>query len=65
MKKEGIEKYCRYCEKASVLSDGDAVVCSRYGVVDASHKCRRFRYDPLKRTPKRLADDPQLEYIEV
>ena len=65
MNKDGIEKYCKYCECASALSDGDVMLCERFGVVEAAHKCRRFRYDPMKRQPKRIEKEPELEYVEV
>ena len=50
-----IEKYCKYCETAETLSDPDSMLCRRFGVVRASFCCRRFRYDPLKRAPRRPA----------
>ena len=53
---ERIEKYCKYCEHAGTLSDPDTMLCRKAGVVRASHCCRLFRYDPLKREPKRKAD---------
>ncbi len=66
MKKDAeIEKYCKYCEKACVLSDGDLMLCKKYGVVSSSHVCRRFTYDPLKRVPKLKKDPPALEYVEI
>lgn len=60
-----IEKYCKYCEKAKKLHDPDTMLCERYGVVAASHVCRKFRYDPLKREPKLNTKEPALEYIEI
>lgn len=57
-----IEKYCKYCEHAGTLSDPDAMLCDKAGVVSASHCCRRFRYDPMKRKPRRRAD--ALEALE-
>ena len=65
VKKDGIEKYCKYCECASSLSNEDVMLCERYGVVDSAHKCRKFRYDPMKRIPKRLNSEPKLDYVEV
>ena len=29
------------------------MLCSRRGIVPMYHKCRKFRYDPLKRIPFR------------
>ena len=62
-----IEKYCKFCEHAGTLSDPDSMLCDRSGVVDASHCCRRFRYDPLKRTPGRARKAPadEMEFPEI
>jgi len=57
---ERIEKYCKYCEKAKTLSDPDVMLCDGQGIVSAGHVCRKFRYDPLKRAPKRPVNDPVL-----
>ena len=63
---ERIEKYCKYCELAKTLSDPDAMLCDRLGVVSADHTCRRFRYDALKRAPKRAKlETESLEFIEI
>lgn len=60
-----IEKYCKYCEKASALSNEDTMLCDKHGVVDAGHSCRHFRYDPLKRSPKKAECKVELEYVEI
>ena len=49
-----IERYCAYCAFAGKISE-DQMICQKCGVVPASHQCRRFRYDPLKRVPPRPA----------
>lgn len=59
------ERFCKYCERAKSLSDPDTMLCGKRGVVPAGHCCRRFRYDPLKRAPKRMVSDLKLEYIEI
>lgn len=63
--KPEIEKYCKYCERASALSDPDTMLCEKKGIVSASHKCRAFTYDPLKREPKIKPALPSLEYVEI
>ena len=63
MKDERIEKYCKYCEEAKTLSDGDTMLCSKKGVVPSGHSCRRFRYDPLKRAPKTVVLDTDTEPV--
>ena len=51
-----IEKICLYCEKATcVEKEGETVVsCLLRKETSPDSHCFRFRYDPLKRTPKRL-----------
>lgn len=45
-----IDRYCTYCKFAGKIND-EQVICQKCGIVPSTHKCRRFRYDPLKRTP--------------
>ena len=59
-----IEKCCRYCERAKSLADESVMLCGRYGVVDTLFCCRRFRYDPLKRNPKRAKLEDKLDELE-
>ncbi len=49
--KHEITKICACCEKAEILNDSERVLCQKHGVVSADYKCRKFRYDPLKRNP--------------
>ena len=45
-----IQKICLYCVHARDYS-GSSVLCEYKGPVSDTHKCRRFCYDPLRRTP--------------
>jgi len=45
-----IERYCAYCSFAGKI-DEETMICQKCGVVPATHQCRRFHYDPLKRVP--------------
>ena len=47
-----ISPLCEYCRHAKTLSGGD-MLCSRRGIVSGDYSCARFRYDPLKRSPKK------------
>ena len=49
-----IEPRCAYCEWGKDLQDG-TIACIYRGVVEDNFHCRKFRYDPLKRTPPRPA----------
>ena len=42
---------CAFCEKSVQLCDEDSMLCKKNGIVPASHKCKKFVYDPLKRVP--------------
>ncbi len=59
------EKFCKYCELAKTLSEPDTMLCKKRGIVPANHCCMRFRYDLLKRIPKRMVRELKLEYIEI
>lgn len=45
-----IERSCAYCVHGAALEDGQ-VLCAKKGLCSPEGKCRRFRYDPLKRVP--------------
>lgn len=47
-----IERACSYCCHGTKLEDG-MILCAKKGVKEADAKCRRFRYDPIKRIPPR------------
>lgn len=45
------DKSCAWC-KYGVKSDYSAdIFCKKCGVVGTDNVCRRYKYDPLKRTP--------------
>lgn len=48
-----IRPCCEYCQSARPSTDGRVMLCMHHGIVPLYHKCRRFRYDPLKRIPYR------------
>ena len=52
-----IERKCAYCEHGTpILLSADKepdVICEKYGLVSCNHVCRSFRYDLLKREPKK------------
>ena len=56
-----IERCCEYCEFATVitLSTGEEpdMICEKHGLVPRDHVCRSFRYDLLKREPKKMESD--------
>ena len=56
-----IEKICLYCEHAKENISGDDILCPFKGVVSFNFKCRRYKYDPLKREVRRA---PHIEKPE-
>ena len=45
------EKYCANCEHSVPMYDKEHFLCDKKGVVSGGYCCRRFIYDPQKRTP--------------
>ena len=57
-----ISKVCAYCELAECMNDKEKMLCYIKGVVNAGYKCKKFLYDPLKRSPEAtqiLTVDPE------
>jgi hypothetical protein len=47
-----IERSCSYCLYSTPL-EMDMVLCSKKGLKCCSDNCRKFKYDPTKRVPKK------------
>lgn len=47
-----IARSCTYCVHCAPMAEG-RFVCAKKGILSHDSPCRRFRYDPLKRTPPR------------
>ena len=54
-----LERKCEYCIHARIFSSNDEMLCKYKGVVSLNDKCRKFKYDVLKRKPNitKLGDD--------
>lgn len=52
--RKDIEPLCCYCQHGKELNE-DQISCPKKGVVSPGYHCRRFSYDPLKRTPPQQA----------
>lgn len=61
-KESELVRCCAFCERASVLTDEDHILCEKKGVVAQSFRCRRFVYDPTKREPHRMPQMPTVEF---
>lgn len=50
--KKDIEPQCKYCVFGTPSGE-ESVICRKVGgIMQAFSKCRKFKYDPLKREPK-------------
>lgn len=62
MFRKDITHACSLCQFAKCI-DSTEFLCSRYGVVGANYKCRKFKYDPTKRIPSpKLKLPSQLDF---
>lgn len=46
------EKYCKHCIHGKTLEYTGEVFCKKRGFVSPLTKCRKYKYDPIKRTPQ-------------
>ena len=58
-----IEKACAYCAHG-VLTDGGYIACPKKGKREPDSKCISFKYDPLKRVPKKAKAQDFSKYDE-
>lgn len=50
--KGNTEPQCAHCEYAEITEGSEVVVCRKIGgIMQLYSKCKKFRYDPLKRVP--------------
>lgn len=54
---------CSYCQHGTRLNE-DEVLCIRKGIVRIDRNCRKFSYDPCKRTPLKLKASDFSKYNE-
>lgn len=53
-----IEPRCLYCEFGKQTSQQNIILCRNKGIVNNDYYCKKYRYSPFKRTPKRMANLP-------
>ena len=49
---KSVPKSCVWCEHGIKSDYSNEIFCKKRGVVGLDSVCRKYRYDPLKRTPK-------------
>lgn len=65
---ETMERFCAFCEKGTVVPSPDGeplVICKKKGLVSGRYVCGGFRYDPLKRDPKRKETNKEYEIVSI
>lgn len=50
---------CAICAHGQKAADSDMILCSKKGILQPDYKCRKFRYDPLRRQPKMMPSLPE------
>ncbi len=48
--RKDLEPRCAYCAHAAVAGE-NKMACRKQGIIPPAYSCRKFSYDPLKRTP--------------
>ena len=43
---------CEYCARGRIGLDKTVILCPKHGIMAPDDSCKKFVYDPLKRTPK-------------
>lgn len=56
---KNISRSCEYCANAQICSALNLIFCKFKGPVSQQDSCRRYKYDPLKRTPRADAKLPK------
>ncbi len=63
-----IERKCAFCEFATVIAlsteEHPDMICEKHGIVPRDHVCRSFRYDLLKREPKKTVTEKPETAVE-
>ena len=52
-----VQPACEYCEHGNSATDSTMILCKKRGVVSPMYSCRKYKYAPLKRKPRKK---PQL-----
>ena len=48
-----VSKICATCKYSSLLCSTDDMMCSKYGVVNQNHSCKKYDYNRLLKRPPR------------
>ncbi len=48
-----VARECRNCFYSNSIGDDEQILCKKHGIRNLDSNCRRFKYDPLCRVPKK------------
>ncbi len=48
-----ISPACKLCSHGMISADGECVLCVKTGIRQLDSSCHSFKYDPLKRVPRK------------
>ena len=51
--KNDVTPSCTYCVHGRFSPNSESILCTKMGVVGVDFSCKKFKYDPLKRQPRR------------
>lgn len=54
-----ITPMCAHCVHGLACNNTNLVVCGKKGIMDYTDSCRKFKYDPIGRTPKPIPVVPK------
>ncbi len=49
---------CAICAHGRKAADSNMILCQKKGILEPSHRCSSFKYDPLRREPKKAPELP-------
>ena len=56
--RKDIQPRCEYCTHGRQGPDKTVILCKHSGILSPDDQCRKFTYDPLRRTPRVMPDLP-------
>jgi hypothetical protein len=57
-----IQPACGLCAHGRISPDNESVLCVNTGIRNLDSRCKKFKYDPLKRKPqKKPAEQPEFD----
>lgn len=51
-----VPQICEICSFGIQLLDGSGILCKKTGIRLPDSSCKKFKYDPLKRVPRRAPE---------